>query len=234
MAVTSGIHVDPMIADRYPGYVALAIFAGGVDQAHGSGFAEEFLQASERSARQHFAGMAPAAHTHILAWRQAYSSFGAKPSKYPCSAEALLKRVVSGDSVSSGNALVDLYNAVSIRHVVPAGGEDLGAIRGTPTLTFALGGEPFTTSSDADAIAHPAKPGEVVWRDLQGVTCRRWSWRQCQRTRLTGSTSDAYFLLERLPPYPLDDLLAAGDDLISGLLRMAPDASVQRRLVGSG
>jgi DNA/RNA-binding domain of Phe-tRNA-synthetase-like protein len=29
------------------------------------------------------------------------------------------------------------------------------------------------------------EPGEVIWRDDDGVTCRCWNWRQCVRTRIT-------------------------------------------------
>jgi DNA/RNA-binding domain of Phe-tRNA-synthetase-like protein len=34
---------------------------------------------------------------HLAAWRQAFSAFGAKPSKYPSSAEALATRVLKGE-----------------------------------------------------------------------------------------------------------------------------------------
>jgi DNA/RNA-binding domain of Phe-tRNA-synthetase-like protein len=33
-------------------------------------------------------------------------------------------------------------------------------------------------------MEHP-EPGEVIWRDDDGVTCRCWNWRQCVRTRIT-------------------------------------------------
>ena len=43
----------------------------------------------------------------------------------PCSAEALLARVLKGGELPRINALVDTYNAVSVRHLIPVGGEDL-------------------------------------------------------------------------------------------------------------
>lgn len=39
-------------------------------------------------------------------------------------------------------------------------------------------------------------PGEVVWADEAGVTSRRWNWRQCTRTALTGHVRNAYFVLD--------------------------------------
>ena len=53
-------------------------------------------------------------HPHIAAWRGAFSAFGAKPKKYPCSAEALVGRVLKGQALPRINVLVDLYNAVSV------------------------------------------------------------------------------------------------------------------------
>jgi DNA/RNA-binding domain of Phe-tRNA-synthetase-like protein len=54
------------------------------------------------------------------------AAFGCKPSRYPCSAEAFLKRVARGDGLPAINRLVDLYNAVSVAFALPLGGEDAG------------------------------------------------------------------------------------------------------------
>ena len=125
-----------------------------------------------------------------MAWRAAFSGFGAKPSRYPSSAEALVGRVLKGQPLPRVNVLVDLYNAVSVRHVVPLGGEDADRLEGALHLTVADGSETF----DDELVA----PGEVVWRDDRGVTCRRWNWRQGRRTRLTEDTTNAFFVFLRV------------------------------------
>ena len=43
--------------------------------------------------------------------------------------------------------------------------------------------EPFDTTADGAAVIEHPDPGEVVWCDDAGVTCR-WNWRQAQRTAL--------------------------------------------------
>ena len=149
-------------------------------------------------------------HPHLLAWREAFRAFGAK--RYACSAEALIRRA---DDFPSISRLVDLYNAVSMRWAVPVGGEDIDHVVGPVRLVFASGDEPFDGGD-------PPKPGEVVWADSVGVTCRRWNWRQGVRTRLTDATTRAYFLFDALPELDDASLGAAMDDLAAGLRRACP------------
>ena len=107
--------------------------------------------------------------------------------------------------------LVDLYNAVSLRHLLPCGGEDLDAVRGDVRLTLAAGGESFVPLGSADEL--PPAPGEVVYADDAGIICRAWNWREAERTKLTPETTRAVLVIEALPPRTADDLLAACGDL---------------------
>jgi DNA/RNA-binding domain of Phe-tRNA-synthetase-like protein len=105
---------------------------------------------------------------------------------------------------------------VSVEFLLPVGGEDLARTIGASRLTIAAGAEPFDTlRSGEPVVEHPAA-GEVVWIDDAGVTCRRWNWSQCARTRLTERSTDAFFVLERLEPLPLPALEEAGEALVRG------------------
>ena len=176
-------HVDPVVHARHPAYVALVLLASGVANGPSDDASQAHLAAAEEQLRA--SGLERATdHPHIAAWRKAFSAMGAKPSRYPSSAEALMSRVIKGEPLPRINALVDLYNAVSVRHAVPLGGEDADQLEGPLRLTVTAGGEPFDPRGDGTDIEHVA-PGEVVWRDDRGVTCRRWNWRQGRRTQLT-------------------------------------------------
>ena len=79
-------------------------------------------------------------------------------------------------------------------------------------------------------VEHP-DPGEVVWCDSAGVTCRRWNWRQASRTQLRDDTTTALFILDALDPMTDKELQAAGDDLADHLTRLGPDVRMARRLL---
>ena len=149
------------------------------------------------------------------------------------SVDALWKRAPAG-ALPRVNWLVDLYNAISVRHVLPVGGEDLGRYSGPIRLIRAAGDEPFDTVASGEAVVEHPAPGEVVWTDDLGVTCRRWNWRQGTRTRLTEASTDILFLLERLEPLPLADLDAAGDALVAAVVARYPNTVAERRRIGPG
>jgi len=73
-------------------------------------------------------------------------------------------------------------------------------------------------------------PGEVIWCDAGGVTCRRWNWRQGVRTQINDNTRDMWFVLERLGPMPTEALIAAGSELAHGLWRLSPAAVIAASL----
>jgi DNA/RNA-binding domain of Phe-tRNA-synthetase-like protein len=220
--------IDPRVLDRFPGLTVLVLVGRDVAGGPSTESSVAALREAARIQRDAFDGSPPTAHAHIAVWRSAYSRFGAKPSRYPCSAEALLKRALRGDELPAVNRLVDAYNAVSVRWVVPVGGEDADRIRGTSRLTFAASVASAASPAAADAAPDP---GEVVWADDQGITCRRWNWRQEPRTALTEGTRNAVFVLEALAPYPRESLVAAGQDLAGLLLGAAPEASVDAWLL---
>ncbi|HEU4913616.1 MAG TPA: phenylalanine--tRNA ligase beta subunit-related protein [Actinomycetes bacterium] len=127
--------------------------------------------------------------------------------------------------------ITDVYNAVSIAHLLPIGGEDRATYIGPPRLVRADGSETFeTTAAGAPAVEHP-EVGEVVWRDDKGVTCRRWNWRQCARTRITAETRSALFILDALDPLTDDAVHAAADALTDALLGLSPNATIHRRML---
>jgi len=224
-----GTEVAVDVLERWPGYRVLAIVAEGLDAGRFDlGQDSDPLARAEAWVRDQ--GETDwAAHPHIAEWMAAYSAFGAKPKRTSPSVLALIKR--AGGGLPRIDPVTDLYNAISVTHVLPIGGENLAAYTSPPRLEIASGGEPFDTIESGQLAMDSALPGEVIWRDAQGVTCRRWNWRQCVRTRIDGETRTALFLLEALGAMTDDELLAAGAQLSEGLRRLCPGVVLEQRLV---
>ncbi|GAB3276884.1 B3/4 domain-containing protein [Actinocorallia lasiicapitis] len=207
------IVVDEQVRALRPDFAVLVLIAEGLSNAPGDQQSASWLTAA--------AQIAAPDDPHITAWRDAYKAFGAKPNRTRPSVDALIRRA---DSLPSINRVVDAYNAVSVEYALPIGGEDLDTYRGPARLTLADGTETFGDDE-------PPAAGEVIWRDDEGATCRRWNWRQCVRTRITEDTKNALFLLERLEPYPLERLDAAGEALATRLRAISPSVEITGRLI---
>lgn len=227
-----GAHVSPEVFDRHPDYVAVLLHVTGLTPGPTSEGSDALLRSVEESARAMLDGQALAELPEILTWRAAYQTMGLRPRDARSSVEALLRRVEAG--LPRINRLADVYNAMSVKHLIPIGGEDVTGYQGPPALVVAHGDEPFDTMADGQSVEHTADTGEIIWRDDAGVTCRRWNWRQCVRTRLTESTTDALFIIDGLGDDAGERAGATADDLIAHLRAESPGIKVAMQVLGRG
>ncbi|EMC1014821.1 B3/4 domain-containing protein [Enterobacter bugandensis] len=219
--------IDSRLAGIAPGFRALSILV----EAAPITYPEVAPAALAQACQQMLNDDVPWANAHLSDWDNVFKAFGAKPKRTPCSAAALRKRVLKDGSLPSLDPVVDIYNAVSIRYAIPVGGENLAAYSGAPRLTLADGSEPFDTFKEGEPVVEHPEPGEVIWRDDLGVTCRRWNWRQGIRTRLESQAQTMWFILESLPSMPLAALEEAGQELVNNLQQLMPGATVQVKLL---
>jgi DNA/RNA-binding domain of Phe-tRNA-synthetase-like protein len=209
-----------------PGFTHVAVEAHGLTNGPSNEGSSALLDEAARRLASRLDGRAPHEDPAMAAWREAYTAFGAKPSRTRNSAEALARRAFADGGLPRINVLVDVYNAISVAHLIPVGGEDTDRIKGGMRLVRATGQEPFVTvAGGAETVEHP-EPGEVVWCDDEGVTCRRWNWRQGVRTRLTEDSANALFLLEGMGPAAGGEAAAAAAELAESLEKLSPGARV--------
>lgn len=214
--------IDKRIETIAPGFRAMSVFVDASSASQGD-FPPDVLASASAFVIE---GGPAWAEAHLASWAEAYQRFGAKPNRTPCSAQALRKRVLKDGSMPSINPVVDLYNAVSLRYAIPVGGENADAYLGPPLLTVADGSEVFDTVMNGEAIIENPEPGEVIWRDGVGVTCRRWNWRRGTRTRLENAAGRMWFVLESLETMPEDALMEAAAMLVQGLKTVMPGSAV--------
>jgi DNA/RNA-binding domain of Phe-tRNA-synthetase-like protein len=224
--MTPTLTVSDEVRALAPGFTHVAVEADGLVNGPSTEGTSALLDDAVRRLAGRLEGRAPHEDPHMAAWRETYTAFGSKPSRTRNSAEALARRALSDAGLPRINVLVDVYNAISVAHLIPVGGEDTDHIRGAMRLVRATGDEDFVTvAGGAETVEHP-DAGEVVWRDDTGVTCRRWNWRQGPRTRLTEQSASAVFLLESLAPMPVTDVETAGNELAELLQKFSPGARI--------
>src|SRR6202011_5719924 len=79
----------------------------------------------------------------IIATRVGYKVLGKDPARYRGSAEALLRRVISGKGLPRINAVVDVINLVSVESRLPIGLYDLAHVQGDIMFRVGRAGETY-------------------------------------------------------------------------------------------
>src|SRR3954451_14098512 len=145
-AVLAKARVDPAVFELRPDYRALLLAVDGILPGAGDQGYDVLVREAEAAARAVLQEQSAEEVPQVAAWREAYRAFGAKPQRTRNSLEALLRRGPSG--LPRVNRLTDIYNATSVLHLLPIGGEDLTGYVGAPRLIRAGGTEPFDTVVD--------------------------------------------------------------------------------------
>ncbi|MFJ6699376.1 B3/4 domain-containing protein [Streptomyces sp. NPDC091272] len=205
------------VADAFPDTLIAIVTATGLrgrEPWPATAAAQEDLE------RQLAAGAwAPADESdpRIEAWHTAYRSFGTNPRRIRPSVDALGRRLAKKGSLPRINPAVDSYNAVSVRHGLPAGAFDLDRVTGDVEIRHADGSESFTPLGEPDTIEKP-KAGEIIYTDTTDVLTRHWNHRDAHRTRVTEDSTHVSFILETLHATRDGHLLKAAAGELQDLL----------------
>ena len=144
---------------------------------------------------------------------------GVSGRKFPSSIEALLRRAFKGGEPPRINPLVDFYNAVSLRHVVPAGGFDLEGIDGTLELRLTRQEDTFQPLDGSSEVG--VEPGEVAYASGNEILTRYFVWKQSRKGLLNESTRSLFLVSEVLGEVESDSGVADAvlTDFADGLRR---------------
>ncbi len=191
--------VEPQIFEQFPDTLLGVVVLHNINNKGDDASIGQLLRDAEKNAIENLGSTLIIEHPNIAPWREVYRKFGAKPKDYPSSIENLLRRISKGESVRHINKMVDIYNVISLKYFVPVGGEDLSKIQGNVLLTIAGENEkPILLLGEHEE--RPPYPKEVIYKDEMGTICRRWNWKEADRTKLTEETTDALMVIEGIPP----------------------------------
>lgn len=208
------IDISDISAD-FPDYRVAVVIADGMDiPALRPADLDRLIADREAALRARWEGMELSSIPGIAAWRRAYRAFGIKKTSYRSSVERLVKNTLAERPLPAINGFVDCYNAVSLTHVLPLGADDLDKVAGDIAFRRSRPGDSFLDMAPGAAgeeTNDPPKPGEVVYADAEKVLCRRWNWRQDQRSLVSPETRRALITVQS---NGWGDLDAAVDDLV--------------------
>lgn len=222
--------IAPEVFEAFPGYVRGVVVARDCRIGADSPLVSRLLQEAVAEVRGNPKWQAVGTVPRIAAWRAAFSRFGATPSKFPSSVEAILKRAYKGDTLPYINDAVAVGTYLTVKHALPTGGHDLDRVQGGLKLTFARGDEPFMPLGGF-ATEYPS-PGEVIYRDHVKVLCRRWVWRQSDDDKMTEATRDLEMNVDGLPPATPDEVRAAMAEC-AGLIRQVTGADCRQFILSA-
>jgi DNA/RNA-binding domain of Phe-tRNA-synthetase-like protein len=157
-------------------------------------------------------------HPRVQAWRQRFQAIGISMRQFPTSIEALLRRAMKGGAPFRINPLVDFYNGVSLRQVVPVGGFDLDRVRGSLAVRLTREGDTFAALDGEGAVPVPA--GEVAYATGSTVLTRQLMWRQSRDGLIHPETRSVFLVSESVPETGAGLAETVLEELRSGLGRI--------------
>jgi len=188
--------IQKELFDLLPDLTIGMMVAKEVNNTHLSEEVDELLMNTIEEMKKSFTFDKAQDHPRIKPWRTAFSKLGISGSKFPSSIESMVRRILKGDPFPKINPLVNLYNSLSLKYLIPMGGHDVDTLEGDIYLRFAEGWEPFIPMGGGETMIVPK--GELVYRDDREVLTRNWVWRQCEKDKATEKTKNIFIPIDVL------------------------------------
>jgi len=232
--------VEPELFRVFPDACFGVVVAEGIDNRVPPGDTVAGLSAAISAAQARLSSVPEVReHPHVAVWRQAFTTIGWNPNRFPSSIEALLSRLAKGHTLPSVNRVVDVANTVSLRHVVPVGAHDLNSFN--PLLVApatgieirrSVEGDTFIPFGSAEFEEVPA--GEFVYVSGHEIRTRRWVWRQSEKGKITESTTAVFFPIDGFAGTTGHAVRDAQEDLARLCSELLGARSVRRFWVDAG
>jgi len=130
----------------------------------------------------------------IRSWREVFKQLDLNREFFP-SHEALLMRVISKKSLPRINPLVDIYNIISLKHLIPIGGHDTDK---APSIRIdeTSGKETFQTMNTNEIIK--VKKGEFAYICEDKILTRNFVWRQGETSKTNENTKSIFIPIDNV------------------------------------
>lgn len=205
--------VSPDIFTKLPNMYVGVVVAHGIDNNKAYPEINEMLTKYEQMAQQVFKGVNVKQRPEIVPYREAFRKIGINPNRFPCSVEALFKRLSKGKNLPNINPLVGLNNAISLKYTLPMGTHNLDNADADITMRLANSNDKFVPLGKSDQDVETPDNGEVVYAVNNDVRTRRWTWRQSDHGKITPQTQNVFFPIDGFTDVNKDKVNLAVKDL---------------------
>ncbi len=163
----------------------------------------------------------------IASWHDAYRLFGTNPRRSRPSVDALSRRLRKSGTLPRINSAVDTYNYISVKYGTPAGAFDASGLHGPVRIRFAQAGDTFTPLGSPTSIEE-LNSREVVYAHEDTVLTRHWNYRDCDQTKVTVTSENVVFIIERISAeaMPTRSIASAQEELAELVQRHAEDVTL--------
>ena len=180
--------VSDIVKEKIAGLKLGALWTKNVTvQKNAAQFDDEFQKLAS-FLQTKFEQQRPAEDEVVSYVRRMYRRIGWEPTRYRPSSEALIRRILKGNSLYRINNLVDFGNLASARFHIPMGLYDGAKIDGPIILDVGIEGEAYQGISNPEIHA----AGKLILRDDSGIFGNPTA--DSLRTSITESTNSALAL----------------------------------------
>ncbi|MDO4721144.1 MAG: phenylalanine--tRNA ligase beta subunit-related protein [Peptostreptococcaceae bacterium] len=205
------IEIQEQVFDKLPQYCLGIILIDDVDNSGSKPEISRRLKQEIRHFAEKYASVDLRELPAIKAYRTAFQLLGINPNKYPCSVEALAKRVQKNGSLPSINPIVDVGNAFSLKYLLPMGAHDITGVKNPMKIRFSTIHDHFLGIGENDP--EKLEAGELIYVSGHTVRTRRWLWRQSEEGKITEKSRQIFFPIDGFADVNLKDVLEAQKEM---------------------
>lgn len=189
--------IAPEIFEHFSGMKIVAVIVKGLDNTKDRPAITEMLTEAYHVAGAEATRYGNAqSHPNVLPWAERMRAVGANRKQFPSSIEAMLRRAGKGGEPFRINPLVDFYNAVSFKYLVPAGAFAFSSQDEVIELRMSKEGDTFQALDDG--APEPIPAGEVSYATGNDILTRHFVWRQSKLGLIEPTTANLLLVSEML------------------------------------
>lgn len=192
MMYYSAVEVEEQLKKKYPNLLAITCKISNVNVKQSDPNLEKFKDEIIQEVRQRYSIYSLKDMPIFRAYRDFFWKIGTDPTKTRPAAEALIRRIVSGNPIPRINALVDAYNLASIETGVSIAAFDADKLHGKLLMRQAKSGEVFFGIGMAKQRLLQGE--EIIIQDNEKIIAI-YPYRDAENTKITCLTNNVELMI---------------------------------------